>query len=262
MPQQTCRQKRLRNRSIRNAILSLLLTTLTVVLCAGCSTLIDPSASLSGSNKTAYNCIVNSSYFSDYRSISISTGRVIGSTLYCGLSGYNSSGRYVSYDLYKITESGYTSSVAITYKNLDTADYCLAKGYLNTTAINEALEKRQGSKSSSSSSTFTLTGGNGNMVVYIIVLVGVLILNGFLASNASDIAADKGYPKRKWFHMCFWLGIFGYLLVIAMPDLNLRNTLEQTNKLLSGNNPEAPKKITGTSKPDSRPIFNDDLPSL
>ena len=52
-------------------------------------------------------------------------------------------------------------------------------------------------------------------------------MKGLLASNASDIAQDKGYEKRKWFHMCFWLSLPAYLIVCAMPDKNLTEAMRQ-----------------------------------
>ncbi len=69
-------------------------------------------------------------------------------------------------------------------------------------------------------------------VMLFLILFGV---NGFIASKASDIAQDKGYEKRLYFHLCFWFGIFGYLLVCAMPDLELRKQLKQFG--------DAPKEI-------------------
>ncbi|MDO4837662.1 MAG: DUF6273 domain-containing protein [Clostridia bacterium] len=62
---------------------------------------------------------------------------------------------------------------------------------------------------------------------YIVALIVLLIINGLLASNASDIAQDKGYEKRKWFHMCFWLSLPAYLIVCAMPDKNLAEAIRQ-----------------------------------
>ena len=64
---------------------------------------------------------------------------------------------------------------------------------------------------------------DGGFVLLFILAFGVLLgLNGLLAGNASDIAQEKGYEKKKWFHMCFWLGIFSYLMICAMPDKNRR----------------------------------------
>ena len=72
-------------------------------------------------------------------------------------------------------------------------------------------------------------GYNSGAVVfgYIIGIIVLLVAKGLLASNASDIAQDKGYEKRKWFHMCFWLGLPAYLIVCAMPDKNLAEAMHQ-----------------------------------
>lgn len=72
----------------------------------------------------------------------------------------------------------------------------------------------------------------GVIAIYIIILIVALILNGVLASNASDIANHKGYEKRKWFHMCFWLGPLSYIIIAAMPDLLMRSKQDKTNELL------------------------------
>ena len=68
--------------------------------------------------------------------------------------------------------------------------------------------------------------------IYIVVLIVVLCLNGLLASNASDMANDKGYDKKKWFHMCFWLGPISYIIIAAMPDQVMREKQDKTNELL------------------------------
>ena len=72
----------------------------------------------------------------------------------------------------------------------------------------------------------------GVIAIYIVILIVVLCINGCLASNASDIANDKGYEKKKWFHMCFWLGPISYIIIAAMPDQTMRNKQDETNKLL------------------------------
>ena len=73
----------------------------------------------------------------------------------------------------------------------------------------------------------------GAVVVYVIVAIVALCLNGLLASNASDIASDKGYEKDKWFHMCFWLGPISYIIIASMPDIKLRDKQDETNRLLN-----------------------------
>ena len=67
------------------------------------------------------------------------------------------------------------------------------------------------------------------VVISILVLIVYFVINGILAGSASDIAADKGYDKKKWFHMCFWLGLFAYLIIAGMPDLVLRQQLKRIN---------------------------------
>jgi len=55
-----------------------------------------------------------------------------------------------------------------------------------------------------------------------LIIVGVILyilLNAIGASLMRNIAIEKGYGDsyHPW-AACFWLGIFGYLYVIAMPD--------------------------------------------
>jgi len=56
----------------------------------------------------------------------------------------------------------------------------------------------------------------------IIGIAIALFINAIFASVASDLAEHKGFSKRAWFHACFWLPPFGYLMVIAMLDLKLQ----------------------------------------
>ncbi len=65
----------------------------------------------------------------------------------------------------------------------------------------------------------------------IIGLIIALIINGAFASVASNIAAEKGYSKRGWFHACFWLPLITYILIAAMPDMELRKQNEEMIEL-------------------------------
>lgn len=69
------------------------------------------------------------------------------------------------------------------------------------------------------------------VLTWIIIIAVALCINGFLASNASDIAQNKGYEKKKWFHMCFWLGPISYIIIAAMPDLKMREIAAEMLKL-------------------------------
>ena len=75
-----------------------------------------------------------------------------------------------------------------------------------------------------------------NIGIAVIIIVVCLILNGVLASAASDIAKDKGYEKKPWFHMCFWLGLIAYIIVAAMPDKNLQESLKAISIELTKDN--------------------------
>ncbi len=70
-------------------------------------------------------------------------------------------------------------------------------------------------------------------VVWILIIAALyIILWLFIASKASTIAADKGYDKREWFHMCFWLEVIGLLMVAAMPNRKLEQQQEKIIELL------------------------------
>lgn len=56
------------------------------------------------------------------------------------------------------------------------------------------------------------------MEIMLLVLIVVLIINGFAAQTMYEIAAMKGHPQKKYFWWCFLMGIFGYPMVIALPD--------------------------------------------
>ena len=128
--------------------------------------------------------------------------------------------------------------------------------------INDALAARIGGSSGSASAN--LIGGinvssGGVVAIYIIILIVGLCLNGYLASNASDIANDKGYDKRKWFHMCFWLFPLAYIVVAAMPDLKLREQQAQTITLLQKlvEKQDSAGTPSGSAKTESRQQVDD-----
>ena len=67
--------------------------------------------------------------------------------------------------------------------------------------------------------------------MYLLILLPIaifFIINTLVASKFEDIAFRKGYTSSiHAFAMCFWLGIIGYLYVIALPDLNNRQINDQ-----------------------------------
>lgn len=52
----------------------------------------------------------------------------------------------------------------------------------------------------------------------LLVLAAIIYIWYLVCHEFARIAADKGYPDNRYFHYCFWLGIIGMLMVIALPD--------------------------------------------
>lgn len=67
---------------------------------------------------------------------------------------------------------------------------------------------------------------------YILIVVVALALDYYLALKAGEIACDKGYEGNKWKWTCFWLGLVGYILVAAMPNLTMQATLKNIEEKL------------------------------
>lgn len=213
------RQRRFRFRSIKYAVLSMMLVVILLVT-TGCAAL------LIGDDRKAYDLMVKASgYFKYPSSVQITSGEIYGDGMYCVIRAKNSYGNYRS-DTFYVSASGYP---------LDDYDRRCYSDKLNCDLINNALAAHFGKPSTDIIGN--LIGGM-NMhsdelfVICILVLMVGLVLNGILASNASDMANDKGYEKRKWFHMCFWLGPISYIIIAAMPDQPMRSKQDKTNELL------------------------------
>ena len=58
--------------------------------------------------------------------------------------------------------------------------------------------------------------------IYIIILAVVLVINHYIANQFYNNAVLKGHNERKYYWICFLLGLVGYLLVISLPDLLAR----------------------------------------
>lgn len=68
-------------------------------------------------------------------------------------------------------------------------------------------------------------------VITLIVAAAIgLLINYFIAREFENAAIDKGYSEKKYFWICFLLGLPGYLLVIALPDSS-KNTNTTIGKL-------------------------------
>lgn len=55
-------------------------------------------------------------------------------------------------------------------------------------------------------------------LLLIIPILAVLFIRYFIADEYQTIAMRKGYCARRYFWWCFFLGIVGYLMVVALPD--------------------------------------------
>lgn len=216
---------RKRNRRIwRYAVLSAILLA-TVFLLTGCvQSLFDP---LQGDNRKAYDLMVKTSDYFEYpRTVRIVSGEIHNDELYCVIKAKNRYGYMVS-DSYKVSKNGYPSDSYSSWCKSKELDYDL---------INESLEEYFYPSSTKSTEKKTNGGidmtSGGLILLYFFLIIIALCLNGLLASKASDIAAEKGYNKGTWFHMCFWLMPLSYVIVAAMPDKEMRNKQDETNMLL------------------------------
>ncbi len=45
-----------------------------------------------------------------------------------------------------------------------------------------------------------------------------LLIDFCISRSFADAAHNKGYFEKRYFWMCFFFGIAGYLLVVALPD--------------------------------------------
>lgn len=72
----------------------------------------------------------------------------------------------------------------------------------------------------------------GTGFMWILILV-YLVVNGICAALMRNTAIDKGYgdDNHIW-AICFWLGLFGYLYVIALPDKIRQSQNQQIIELL------------------------------
>lgn len=56
------------------------------------------------------------------------------------------------------------------------------------------------------------------ILIPLVVLAVFLTIDWFAAKTMYEIAVMKGHPQKKYFWWCFWMAMFGYPMVIALPD--------------------------------------------
>ena len=64
--------------------------------------------------------------------------------------------------------------------------------------------------------------------IYVLIGIALIIINLYISALFDEVAAHKGFDERKYFWICFFFGIAGYLLVVALPDLNDRIAPQST----------------------------------
>ena len=101
------------------------------------------------------------------------------------------------------------------------------------------------------------------MVLLVLLGIGLLIaiiyLMKYVAELFYDVAVAKGHTNRAYFWLSFLLGVAGYLLVVALPDLETRKlikTMASSQSAPTPNRTATGKAATSTAKTD------DALPEL
>lgn len=71
-------------------------------------------------------------------------------------------------------------------------------------------------------------------MIYALIVIVLLIINGFCACLMKESAVMKGYGEDKhiW-AICFWCGVFGYLYAISLPDKIQQSQNQQIIELLN-----------------------------
>lgn len=57
------------------------------------------------------------------------------------------------------------------------------------------------------------------MALILLAVAATLTVYYLIAKKLADIAASKGYSETKYFWICIFLGIIGYIWVIALPKI-------------------------------------------
>ncbi len=93
------------------------------------------------------------------------------------------------------------------------------------------------------------------------VIIGLIIVY-IAARSFGKIAEMKGHDGKTYFWWVFWLGIFGMMMVIALPD---RNQTVSTVSLSDESVKKIVKGISQSAAASPAPVFaplSDELPNL
>lgn len=81
----------------------------------------------------------------------------------------------------------------------------------------------------------------------LIILAIALGIGCFVATEFANIADEKGFDRRRYWHFCFWLGPVGYLMVVALPDRNQRELVKAIESIKVA--PAESKPTISSTKP-------------
>lgn len=88
------------------------------------------------------------------------------------------------------------------------------------------------------------------MIILLLLPLAALVAVWYLVSTEfARIAADKGYPDRHYFHYCFWLGLVGILMIVAMPDKKSHIANPSVPATPGSSGPRPPVTTTDTDAP-------------
>lgn len=99
-------------------------------------------------------------------------------------------------------------------------------------------------------------------VLIILCCIAVIVLYFFIAKWFEKCAAEKGYTNDHVFARCFWLCIFGYLYVIALPDRKVQVQNEKIISLLEEIKNGSSSVPTGTPAYSAKSHNDDELPPM
>lgn len=99
------------------------------------------------------------------------------------------------------------------------------------------------------------------LFLLVVALIAVVVwVTVFIAREFSAIAEAKGYDGRRYWHVAFWLGLVGYLIIIGLPDKNTRNAQNLIASRLHDLNETL--KTTGNAAQSGAVYTSVDLPEL
>ena len=79
------------------------------------------------------------------------------------------------------------------------------------------------------------------MGIYVFIGLIALVVHIFMCVQFGGIAAEKGYDSTTYTLLCVFFGVIGYCLVVALPDKEVRNSLESIESNLRKIVSQAPK---------------------